>query len=55
MIFYVQLDRERRQSALAAGSHGRYRGGSSATFSDRAGDTLVAGIVEIDAGHIDSQ
>jgi hypothetical protein len=53
MIFYVQLDRERRQSALAAGS--RYRGGSSATFSDRAGDTLVAGIVEIDAGHIESQ
>jgi hypothetical protein len=50
---HVQLERERHQSALAAGSG--YSGGTSATFSDRAGNTLAAGIVEIEARHIESQ
>jgi hypothetical protein len=50
---HVQLERERHQSALAAGSG--YSGGTSATLSDRAGNTLAAGIVEIEAGHIESQ
>jgi hypothetical protein len=50
---HVQLNRERHQSALAAGSG--YSGGTSATVSDWADDVLGAGIVEIDAGHIESQ